>query len=250
MDKKGFIIPFLIALIFATLYHWLLTSKQKSLEKAYQTANVIVAAADIPVRTIISPNLLTVASVPRKFMQADVFEFRSQSDFRTISNMVTKIRIPKGNQIVQSALASLSPEAGLSVKLRPGYRGVIVSVEKEVTALLKPNDRVDILVTFQGTVGGQKEEMAVTILQNVPVLGVGDDLGQGMSGKDLKEKKKARDEVSAFTSKGILSLALNPSDAQYLALAQKHGSISVIVRALGDTQVYPMKVVTFGSIFR
>lgn len=250
MDKKGFFLPFVIALVFALLYHWVLTSKQSSLEKAYETANVIVAATDIPDRTIIAPNMLTVEPVPRKFMAVDSYEFRTQADFRTISNLVTKIRIPKGNQITQSALTSLSPEAGLSVRLRPGYRGMVLSVEKELLELIKPNDRVDIIVTFQGVMEGQKDEMAVTILQNVPVLGVGADLGQGIGAKEFAERKKAQDEVSAFSAKGIISLALNPSDAQYLALAQSHGKLLILAREISDRQVYPMRVVRFGDLFR
>lgn len=250
MEKKGFIIPFLIAVIFASLYHWLLSTKQRSIEKAYRMVNVIVAATDIPARTIIDSSLVTVEAVPDKFRQADSYEFRTQADLGSIANMVTKVRVPKGNQITKSALTGLTPEAGLSVKLRPGYRGVIFPVEKEFMSLVKPNDRIDIIVTFQGVVGGQKEEMAVTLLQNVPVLGVGEDLGQGISAREAEEKKKARDEVAAFSATGVLSLALNPSDAQYLALAEKHGKTQAVIRGLGDIEVYPMQVSALSQLFK
>ena len=59
--------------------------------------------------------------------------------------LVTQIRIPKGNQITKSALITMNPKAGLSVKVPPGYRGATLQVPTEMVKLMKPGDRVAVL---------------------------------------------------------------------------------------------------------
>ncbi|MBI4425723.1 MAG: hypothetical protein HY554_18480, partial [Elusimicrobia bacterium] len=165
--------------------------------------------------------------------------------------LVTQIRIPRGNQITQSALISLSSKAGLSVKIPPGYRGMALPVESDMLRLTKPSDRVDILVTFDAKMADQsKEKVTATILQNVLVLGVGANLGQGLTAKEFQQKQGSEQQSAAFSEKGFLSLALNPNEAQYLALALKQGDTAVILRGLGDVEMHPMEMASFRKLFR
>ncbi len=248
MEKRNTLIPLLLALIAASLYWWILSSKERELSKSYELANVLVAKYDLPARTILKPDLVEVAQIPRKFMEKDAYEVRNPSDIKLVTNLVTAIRIPKGNQIVQSALLSLTPEAGLSVKVPPGYRGAVIQVDSDLTKLIKPGDRVDILVTFDIIVGDKKEKVTATILQNVLVLGVGTNLGQGISA-DLAKKQSAQEAASqAFSDKGVLSLSVNPIEAQYLALSQEIGKVSVVVRALGDIEMHLLEISSFRKL--
>jgi len=250
MDKKGVFLPLLIALVAAAIYWMVLTSKEMSLSKAYETANVVVARTDLPERTVIREDLVEIQAIPRKYMQQDAYEVRSPSDIKQVSNLVTQIRIPKGNQITQSGLISLSPEAGLSVKVPPGYRGAILQVDNSMLRLLKPGDRIDVLVAFDATmVDGKKEKVTFTMLQNVLVLGVGANLGQGMTSKQAQSRDRQSAESAAFSETGILSLALDPGESQYLALAQKAGEVSVVVRGLGDLESHPMPMANFRKLF-
>ncbi|HNT96755.1 MAG TPA: Flp pilus assembly protein CpaB [Elusimicrobiales bacterium] len=251
MEKKGFLLPLLLALGAAMIYWWILSQKEKNLARAYETGQVLVARFDLPARTVIKEDLVEVIQVPRKYMQQDAYEVRSPSDIKHVANLVTAVRIPKGNQVTQGALVSLSPEAGLSVKVPPGYRGCILPMENELLRLVKPGDRVDVLVTFDAVMGdSRKEKVTATILQNVLVLGVGTNLGQGMSGDMAKAKagKEAADQ--AFSDKGVLSLALNPNEAQYLSLSAKTGDVSVVVRGLGDIELHPMEIASFRKLIK
>lgn len=251
MGKKGVLIPMLLALGAAVVYLWALTSQENKLKRDYETANVLIARTDIPERTVLKEDLVDVMSVPRKYMAQDCFEVKTQSDIKLIANLVSRVRIPKGNQITQSALVSLSPEAGLSTKIPPGYRGAILPVETDLLQLVKPGDRVDILVTFDALMAGNaKETVTATILQNVLVLGVGQNLGQGLSAKQFQAKSSAEQQVAAFAEKGVLSLALNPNEAQYLFLAMKQGTTSVVMRGLGDIEMHPMEMASFRRLFR
>ncbi|HOX23594.1 MAG TPA: hypothetical protein PLL10_09030, partial [Elusimicrobiales bacterium] len=148
MNKKGVMLPTALALVLTLIYLMVLQSHKNTLVKSYEPAEVLVAKTDLPNRTVISMDMLETRTIPRAFVQQDAYEVRSPSDMKLVTNLVTTIRIPKGNQILSSGLNSLSPAAGLSVKVPPGYRGVIVDVPLTVASLVKPADRVDVLVTF------------------------------------------------------------------------------------------------------
>lgn len=251
MEKKSVLIPMLLAMGASVFYLMVLTSKERALSNAYKTAQVLIARVDIPERTVVKAEMVEAMAVPRKFMEQDAFEVKTQSDFKMIQNLVTRIRIPKGNQMTQSALIPMSPEAGLSVKIPPGYRGSLLGIQPELMALIKPGDRVDVLVTFDAMMAdNRKEKVTATILQNVLVIAVGTDMGMGMDAKRFKGKKKKASKAAAFSQKSMISLALNPNEAQYLALAVKQGDPTVILRGLGDIEMHPMEMASFRKLFR
>jgi len=251
MEKKGMMVPMLLALAAAGIYWWVLTSKERAISAQNDPAQVLVAKYDLPARTIMNVDLVETRIIPKNFIEQDSYEIKSQSDIKLVSNLVTAVRIPKGNQITQSALISLSPEAGLSVKVPPGYRGCVLPLENDLLRLIKPGDRVDILVTFDAVMGdNRKEKVTATILQNVLVLGVGSNLGQGLSGSQAKAKAAAEAADQAFSEKAALSLALNPNEAQYLALSIKQGTVDVIVRGLGDVELHPMEIASFKRLIK
>jgi pilus assembly protein CpaB len=251
MEKKGVLVPMVLAMGAAILYLMVLTSKEKALSNAYEQGQVLIAKADIPERTVIKEDMVDTLYVPRKFMEQDAFEVKTPSDIKMIANLVTRVRIPKGNQLTQSALISLSPDAGLSVKIPPGYRGAIVPIDPEMKPLIKPGDRVDILVTFDAVMAdNRKEKVTATILQNVLVIAVGTNMGQGMNAKQAKAAGAAEDKTAAFSEKSMVSVALNPNEAQYLALAMKQGDLTVVMRGLGDTDMHPMEMASFRKLFK
>ncbi|MDE2141847.1 MAG: Flp pilus assembly protein CpaB [Elusimicrobia bacterium] len=251
MEKKGVLIPMVLAMLAAVFYLMVLTSKEKALSSDYEKVKVLVARADIPERTVLHEDMVDTMDVPRKFMQQDSFEIKTPSDMKLIVNLVTRTRIPKGNQICQSSLVSLSPESGLSVKIPPGYRGAMLPIEPEMKVLIKPGDRVDVLVTFDAMMNdGRKEKVTATILQNVLIIAVGTNLGQGMNAKQFKGMTASEDKGAAFSEKATVSLALNPNEAQYLALALKQGEPTVIMRGLGDVEMHPMEMASFRKLFR
>lgn len=251
MEKKGVLIPMLLAMGAAMFYMMVLSSKEKALSNSYEMGQVLVARVDIPERTVIKEDMVDTMQIPRKYMEQDAFEVKTPSDIKMIANLVTRVRIPKGNQLTQSALISLSPEAGLSVKIPPGYRGAIVPVDPELKELIKPGDRVDILVTFDALMAdNRKEKVTATILQNVLVIAVGTNMGQGLDARQAKALGKQEEKTAAFSEKAVISVALNPNEAQYLALAMKQGETTVVMRGLGDVEMHPMEMASFRKLFK
>ena len=124
-------------------------------------------------------------------------------------------------------------------------------VDSNVASMIKPDDKVDILLTFEAMMkGGAREPVTVTLLQNITVLGVGSNLGQGLDAKAAAALRNEEEEASAYTDTSALSLALTPKDAQYLALAKEQGTLSVILRSHGDVTQFLMEIASFDKLFQ
>lgn len=243
MNTKNVLVPTVLAMGAAVFFLLVLGSKERALNGQYETAKVLVARIDIPERTLIKEGMLDVVEVPRKFVAQDAVEIRVPTDIRMITNLINRVRIPKGNQISQSIMMPLSPESGLSLKVPPGYRAAALGIDAEMRSLVKPGDRVDVLITFDALMAdGRKEKATATILQNVLVLAVGRNLGAGMTASQFKTSAELEDRTSAFSEKAAISLAVNPRELQFLALAAQQGITSIGLRSPGDDNLHPIQI--------
>lgn len=250
MDKKSVLYPGLFAVAAAAFYMLALTSKERSLSGQYETSRVLVARTDIPERTLMKEGLVEVVEIPRRWMAQDAVEVRVPTDVRMIANSVNRVRIPKGNQISQSALMPLSPDSGLALRVPPGYRAAMLPLETGLKSMVKPGDRVDVLVTFDAIMpDGRREKATATILQNILVLSVGRDLGAGMTSDRLKLAERADEKDAAFSEKAGISLAVNPLELQYLTLAIQQGSTSIGLRSPGDMVMSPIEIINMRKLF-
>lgn len=249
--KKGLLLPLVFAVLAAIVYFYIVNQAQSKLNESKNVKKVFVPTRDIKEREVIKRDFIQAVSIPAAYLQKDAFTYTTDADFKAIENAVARIQIPKGNQISKYAITSLSPEAGLSSKIPVQMRGFIVNEVPVATAsLIKPDDNVDILFTFKATMkNGTEQDITVTLLQNVKVLGVGNDLGQGLDAKSAAALKSKDEDASAYSDNVALALSLSPRDAQYLALAQQQGKITVILRSHGDVTNYLMEIATFEKLF-
>ena len=248
--KKGIFLPFVVALLAAIVYAMIVSSAEKKLNASKNIQQVFVPVRDIKEREVIKRDILKTVPVPAAYLQKDAFTYSTAADFKAIENAVARIQIPKGNQISKYAITSLSPEAGLSSKIPVQMRGYVISVPLTTASMIKPDDNVDVLLTFEAMMkNGSRQKVALTLLQNVKVLGVGSDLGQGLDARTAAAMKNKEEEAAAYSDNSVLSLSLSPRDAQYLALAQAEGDISVILRSHGDVTNYLMEIATFDKLF-
>ena len=248
--KKGILLPLVLAILAALIYMMLLHKEQAKLSDARVTKTVLVPIRDIKEREVIKRDYLKKMQVPAAYVQKDAFTWTTEADFAKIDNAIARIQIPKGNQISKYAVTSLSPEAGLSSKIPVQMRGFVMTVDSNVASMIKPDDNVDILLTFEAVMkNGSRQRVTITLLQNIKVLGVGSNLGQGLDLKAAAALRNQEEEASAYTDTSALSLALDPRDAQYLALAREEGTLSVILRSHGDVANYVMEIATFDKLF-
>lgn len=251
MKNKGVFLPLIVAILAAIVYFSIVSSAEKKLNASKNIKQVFVPLRDIKEREVIKRDFIKPVPVPAAYLQKDAFTYTTDADFRAIENAVARIQIPKGNQISKYAITSLSPEAGLSSKIPVQMRGFLIKVPVETAGMIKPDDNIDVLLTFEAQMkSGTRQRVTVTLLQNVKVLGVGSDLGQGLDAKAANAMKNKEEDAAAYSDSSALSLALSPRDAQYLALAQAEGDISVILRSHGDVTNYLMEIATFEKLFQ
>ena len=249
--KKGIMLPLVVAILAAIVYAMIVSSAEKKLNASKNIQQVFVPIRDIKEREVIKRDYIKPVPVPAAYLQKDAFTYSTPADFKSIENAVARIQIPKGNQISKYAVTSLSPEAGLSSKIPVQMRGFIINVPIATASMIKPDDNIDVLLTFEAVMkSGTRQKVTVTLLQNVKVLGVGSDLGQGLDAKAANAMKSKEEDAAAYSDSSALSLALSPRDAQYLALAQSEGDVSVILRSHGDVTNYLMEIATFEKLFQ
>jgi Flp pilus assembly protein CpaB len=129
--------------------------------------------------------------------------------------------------LVVAGAARCRRERFASELMEPGYRAVAIPLPLWQTRHIRAGDRVDVLATFDSTIGGSKRAATATVLQNVKVLS---------SRRSWK--------------KGVLVLKLNPNEAQYAALSPNQADLTVSLRSAGDYDIYPMEIATFLRFFR
>lgn len=243
MKERGALVPLMLAVGASVAYLWTLTARERELIGDLEPIRVLIANVDIPERTRLTEAMVKERAVPRRYAAPDAFEVRVRGDLRMVANLVTKIRIPKGGAISQSALTAFSQNSGLSVKVPPGYRASALPVDRDMAVLMKPGDRVDVVVTVDANmVQGGRQKVTMTILQNLLVLSVGKDLGSGSGGAEGELK------TAAFAQQEAISVAVNPIEFQYLALAGETGRLGVSLRSPGDIEIHPIKLADWPSL--
>jgi len=184
---------------------------------AVDTAEVIVAANDMQVGARVEERdikIIKVASsdlppgAPRK--KADV-----------IGHGVI-IPISKGEFILPNRLAGENAGSGLPSLIPPGMRAVSVRVNEivSVAGFVTPGTRVDVLLT--GAPNGSGDQQTTTVLQNVAVLASGHTLERTSTGE--------------AQNTAVITLLVDPNDAQRLTLASNQGHIQLALRNPLDTK--------------
>jgi pilus assembly protein CpaB len=91
-----------------------------------------------------------------------------------------------------------------------------------VSNMIQANSRVDVLLMLNADVGnGQTQPVAKTIMENMKVLSVGQQMDRGADGRP----------IAAPTA----TLEVTPAEMEMLALATTMGGIQLGLRGYGDT---------------
>jgi len=136
--------------------------------------------------------------------------------------------------IVRKTKLTEQGEWGKSVAIPPGMRviGIPVDDSHTISGLIRPGDRVDVLVTFQGRgERGSQVSKTKTLLEYVEVFGMDDQTASKMNHSEKGTHAK------------IASLIVTPEQAGYVILAQKKGSLALSWRRRSDDELAQTKAV-------
>lgn len=239
MDKKKKIIISVLCGIFAIvgILTYLNYRENKLLELSSSTF-VVTASKDILKHTQIDESMLDITEVPKKYVQPGAF---FSADIHNILGLTTASPIFKNEQILSTKLLRLGKETGLAMKVPHGMRAVSILANDVtgVAGLIKPNDFVDVLSTFDFGNETKSKKYTFTLFQNVPVLAVNQNLGEGYSSLAKKHAKGSIEELTdSIRAKDTyaVTLALNPEQAQNVILAQEMGILTLSLRGVGESE--------------
>ena len=178
-----------------------------------QFVPVVVSATDLTFGTKLDKAQLRVFKYPKESVPAGAF-----SEIDSVAGQTTKIFLAAREPITATKLSEHG--GGLSMLVRPGLRATSLEVNQVsgVSGFVLPGDRVDVLCTVDGR-GAHEEAVTRTILQNAEVLA---------SGQRTTQQDNKPITVQAVT------ILVNPSGAEKLALGLHEGKIHLVLRNPGD----------------
>jgi pilus assembly protein CpaB len=201
----------ILAVVFAA--NWSQGAKQG-------TTQVVVAAKDIPLGSLISSSSVKVVDWPQANALPGSFQ-----DTKTLEGRVAKTTIVMGEPLIEAKLAPRGASGGLAASISSGRRAITVKVNEVVgvAGFALPGNFVDVLVNFKEV---DDKPVSKIVLERILVLAI----AQEASRDDNKPKV-----VNAVT------LEVTPEQAEKLDLARSIGTLSLVLRNQVDTEALATK---------
>lgn len=192
-----------------------------------ETKEILVASVELPMGNTIKQGELKWQPWPAEFIPAGALTRDNAADgLSEFDGAIVRIGILTGEPVRREKLIKANSNAFMSAILPAGMRAIAITIDRATSAggFVLPNDRVDILKTYReedGGKGGAESQSTETILRNVRILAIGQNV----------QEKNGEKVVTGDTA----TLEVTPSQAETLALAQKTGVLSLALRSLVDS---------------
>jgi pilus assembly protein CpaB len=219
-DKRFAIVvgsSLLWAFLVATLFYRVSGSGSKT-RSAPPEKPLIVAALPLPFGSMIGPDSVKLIQVPETLFPKGGFSRKEDVLERSV---VSSIEMDE--PVLEARIAAKGSGLGMAPMIPAGMRAISVKVNEVVgvSGFVLPGMRVDVLVT--GRPPGMNDPMTSTVLQNVPVLSAGQTLQADTKGQPI--------------SATVVTLLVNPDQAEALTLANSEGHIQLVLRNNTDQLV-------------
>ncbi len=209
------------------------------------TREVVVLLEDVPAGSPLPHAALALRRVPAGEVLAG-----AMSDVERVAGRVARYPLLAGEQVTDARLVGPGGPTGdgLAYTVPDGMRAVSVPVNEVSGAggLIVPGDRVDVMVVTerqrvfgpeavtpeQADADMRQQPTVVTVLQDVLVLAVGQELADAAEGRDPATLRA--DDVGPQPRAVSVTLAVTPEESQVLFMASQEGPLGFAVRAFGD----------------
>lgn len=179
---------------------------------------LVVATQTLPMGAIIAADSVKIVQVPEKMFPRGGFARPEEVLDRPVISP-----IQPDEPVVEARLAVRGSGGGVAPLIPPGMRAMAVRVNDVVgvAGFVLPGMRVDVLVT--GRIPGRDDTVTTTVLQNIAVLSAG--------------KTIQVDSKSQSISTPVVTLLVDPAQAEILTLADTEGHIQLVLRNSVDQEV-------------
>ena len=177
--------------------------------------NVIVTATDLTFGVKLDRAQLRVARYPK-----DAVPEGAYASMDSVVGQTTKVFMSAREPVTAIKLSSRG--GGLSMLVRPTMRAASLEVNQVsgVSGFVLPGDRVDVICTVEPRTN-LEDAITRTILHNCEVLAAG--------------QKTEQQDNKPITVQSV-TLLVDPSGAEALALAEHEGKIHLVLRNPGDNE--------------
>jgi pilus assembly protein CpaB len=252
MAKKKLLIAAFIVGAFAALLVYLYSQQQEEKLEAIlaDQVEVIYSASAIPEGAPLTKENVTVKKIPQSNLPPNPIY---KSELTTYLGVPVSHRIEANSMILASDFAVTRTANTLASRIPPGERAMAIPVDSisGVSGLLRPGDRVDILGTFpvsgedqvvRSAGGGESVGyMTITLLQNVTLLAVGQEIS-GISAGGQQGSGRARGGYSTVTA------SVTIGEAELLTIAQTRGELVLLLRHSEDVEIGTIKRKTLRTV--
>jgi pilus assembly protein CpaB len=207
---------------------------------------VVVASQDIAAGTRIIEGMVETKDIAVDTVLAGVF-----SDTEGVIGQVTRVPLVAGEQVITTKVTATGAAiAGgenppLAFVIPEGKRAVSILVSNVIGAsgLIRPGDYVDVILAVQIQVGsgdgdsdGSQVQIAQTILQNVLVLSVDQDVTRAVVSEG-EEAPVVGDGTEANPEATTVTLAVSPAHGEVLTVAEACATprLALALRGFGDS---------------
>lgn len=206
--------------------HYYIRERVSAIEAAaahHDFVKQVVANQDLPRGARLNPETVSVRAIPKEWSYADAL---TPDQLPRFDNAALEVPARRGQPILWAQLASQGPRA-LSDRLEPGRRAVAVPVDdiSSVAGLVKPGDRIDLLVSI-------KRSTRTTLM---PLLQRAAVLATGMK-TDTRAPTDSATEVRAYNT---ITLDVTPEDARRIFAARELGRLTAVLRTADDEDETP-----------
>ena len=204
----------------------------KEVPKA-ETTPVVVAAKEIVAGSVLSKDLVKVVDWPKANLVAG-----AASEPEKLDGRVVRYPLVAGEVILEGKLAPVGTLGGMAGIIENDRRAVTVKVDEAsgVAGFIMPGNRVDVLLTMDKN-EFTDDPITKMVLQNLLVLGIGQDLETQKNG----EKPKVVPTVT---------MEVTPDEGERLALAAKEGHITLALRGWTENVSVPTNGIRTSALVR
>jgi pilus assembly protein CpaB len=220
----------------------LLASRWVMQQTTVATTQVVVASKDIDLGTKLTPDMLRLRDWPSGSVPQGSFKDVGVllKDAKTQDARVLRMTLQQGEPVLESKLAPVGTQGGLSAVISEGKRAITVRVNDVigVAGFALPGNYVDILVNTEdqdARTQSQEKTVSKIVLERILVLAI----AQEVSRDETKPKV-----VNAVT------LEVTPEQAEKIDLARSVGSLSLVLRNQIDTAPAQTKGITKEQLLR
>lgn len=238
MNNKAFTISIALALMAVFMIYSYISSKEEEVKAVYGTkTSVVVAKRDITEMSEIYDNMVELSDKPQKFIEPGTTKTVAE-----VRGKIASVNIRKGEQITLNKIIEPGVKTGLSRQVSVGKRAIAIPVDdfNAVNRLMKPGDRIDLMATIDPPGGAKGSQITKLILQDVPILAVGEFITSHAPRKaeyDPTTGKEVTRNLNSDRNFNTITVEVDAQAALQITLIKDTGArLGVLLRNNDDTE--------------